>query len=109
VPILATNCIIGAGGGGGGAAYYGPGFGDYWVLGNGGAGYLAGSGNTPGTLFEAGEDVSGAGDGGDLGAAGGTSGGGPGTFYPGGAAGVAIDGTSYVTQVGCTIYGAEIN
>jgi hypothetical protein len=109
VPILATNCIIGAGGGGGGAAYYGTGFGNYWVLGNGGAGYLAGSGNTPGTLFEGGEDASGAGDGGDLGAGGGSSGSGPGTFYAGGAAGVAIDGTSYVTQVGCTIYGAEIN
>lgn len=106
-PLTLTRCLVGAGGAGGGAAYYASG--NYWVQGNGGAGYIAGSGNTPGTLFEGGEDFAGGGKGGDLGDAGESSGGGPGVFYPGGSAGVAIDGTSYVTQVDCIIYGSEIN
>lgn len=113
-PLTLTRCLVGAGGGGGGAAYYGVGSTPYWARGNGGAGHLAGIGGQnpswiPASLFNGGTDVSGGGAGGDLGEPGETSGNGPGVFYPGGAAGVAIDGASYVTQTDCVIYGAEIN
>lgn len=113
-PMTLTRCVVGGGGGGGGAAYYGTGPSPYWARGNGGAGYLAGIGGQPpsqtaASLFQGGTDVSGGGGGGDLGEDGERSTGGPGVFYDGGVAGIAIDGVSFVTKVDCAVYGAEIN
>lgn len=109
VPIALNRCDVGGGGGGGGAAYVTVGSG-YWVQGNGGAGHLPGSGYSNGTLYNGGTDgASPGGAGGDLGEPGEISSGGPIVPYAGGAAGVAIDGSSFVTLTDCNVFGAEIN
>lgn len=110
VDVELIDCIVGGGGGGGGGAYN-ESFGAY-ATGGGGAGYEAGSGVNPGTLMTGGMGeyvgVATAGNGGDLGEPG-TSGTGV-AIVDGGAAGIAIDGWSYVTVSGTTtIYGSTIN
>jgi hypothetical protein len=106
VPFAVDNQgVIGGGGGGGGGGTVGevgPSFGTP-VRGGGGAGSTPGIGATNGTLEEGGSasGPSGGGSpGGDLGQAGsGTGSGGPITHYPGGAAGVAVDGDSLITWI----------
>lgn len=109
-----VDCVIGGGGGAGGDAYYGPSFGDYWDDGAGGAGYISGFGNHSGGVppgdLTGGTNFGGGGNGGDIGQPGEIAGGGPISYAtPPGIAGVAIDGVSYITLTGCTVYGAEIN
>lgn len=101
-PLTLRGCSVGSGGGGGGAADY-TGSGGGWHSGQGGSGYPRGYPSS----IPAG---SGGGDGGPLGGSGGASGGGPGVFYSGGPPGDwAIDGVSYVTKIGTTVFGNEIN
>ena len=109
VPVLITNSLIGGGGGGGGGEYFaGPGQTQFFQ-GAGGAGLTAGGGIPAGGRYEGGSsNVSG--DGGDLGQPGLTGTGGPTTKYSPGAAGVAVDGISYVTIAGSTtILGPTVN
>lgn len=113
VPVTVTNNgEISGGGGGGGAAVQtpNPDISDdvFSYGGGGGAGVPAGAagfyGGQPGTRVSGGAGYVYGGKGGDLGQAGGTG------FDPGGLAGAAVDGDSYVTfnALG-TIKGARVN
>lgn len=113
VQIAAAECLIGGGGGGGGSSViYGGSGGSYGPIGTHfggrGAGHLTGGGAT----ILGGGNASGplGGDGGNLGQAGNS---GQTTAnsqgYIGGAAGIAINGVSYVTLIDCDVRGVEIN
>ncbi|MES2180796.1 MAG: hypothetical protein V4493_01710 [Pseudomonadota bacterium] len=107
VAIELIDCVVGGGGGGGGSSNFD--FGGNETIGGGGAGYNPGSGYNDGSLYVGGDGqvfgtATPGGKGGDLGEDGDASDG------PGGIAGVAIDGDSYITISGTTtIYGSQIN
>jgi hypothetical protein len=113
VPVELIDCTIGGGGGGGGSytSSVGPGASQFFPGGGGagrnpGLGFDAGSAvSENGTLEQGGSGSRQFGDGGDLGQPGEAADNGT----PGGAAGVAIDGISYVTLTNTTVHGPTIN
>lgn len=127
VTVVNNSVIGGGGGGGGGGAIVELGFPEpdsHGGGGGGGAGIEVGAGarntslvggggdGTETTGGAGGSDVSGGGSGGDLGQAGGNGLGGGGVVPPGtgGAAGIAVDGESFVTYgTEGTIVGARVN
>jgi hypothetical protein len=110
-----VNCTIGGGGGAGSDAHFGPGFGDYWSTGGGGAGFPPGDQGTDGTRtlpddLLGGTTNAGGGFGGVIGGGGSGICTGPSDICTTpGQPGVAIDGVSYVTLTGCSVYGVQIN
>lgn len=109
VPITLVGCIIGGGGGGGGGAIEQAQSGTQFYPGGGGAGFDPGVGDPMGTMYSGGQNWSAGGNGGAIGKNGTSGGGGPTQGYPGGIAGLAIDGSSFITLVDSTVYGNEVN
>ena len=101
VPFAINNLgVIGGGGGGGGGGVVAEVGGSYGtkLRGGGGAGRFSGQGIVNGSI-EFGGDSNESGDGGNLGHPGTQAAFGPITHYPGGAAGIAVDGDSLVTWI----------
>jgi hypothetical protein len=106
-PVNIHDAKIGGGGGGGGGVVFSAGYGVTTLSGSGGSGYISGVSSGPTSAYGGSGGI-----GGGFGLAGSSGSAYVGLIqaYSGGAAGVAIDGVSYITFIGATdICGAQIN